>query len=96
MSTYQFRRKRRVDRPFPPQPDRCLNCGAPFDAQQQHGREPRPGDVTICTECGNLMAFGHDKRLRPLSPDELMLCSANRDIVMAQRLIMAKRKEKLQ
>jgi len=42
------------------------------------------------------MAFGHDKRLRPLSPDELMLCSANRDIVMAQRLIMAKRKEKLQ
>jgi len=73
-------------------PSRCLDCGALTDAAMHANaakgrRIPKPNDVTICIECGHLMAFADDLTLRPLTDAEMIAVAGDRDIVMAQRLI---------
>jgi hypothetical protein len=53
--------------------DHCLGCGRRIDlASTGKGREPRAGDLTVCYECGHLMRFDENCKLRDLSVDETL------------------------
>jgi hypothetical protein len=87
---------RRRNRPAPLRPDRCLACGVVCDSVMatRQGAVPQPGSVTICFECGHIMAFGYDLRLRPLTDEEMHAVAGDRNIVMAQRAIAEVRRLK--
>ena len=76
---------------------RCLNCGSVIDAALHVDLmpvKPRSGDVTICMECGHIMAFDGDLGMRPLTDAEMVAVAGDRNIVMAQRRIAEARKFK--
>lgn len=75
---------------------RCLNCGHEIDAAMpvHDGAKPSPGDVTICIECGHIMAFDHDLTMRALTDAEMVEVAGARDIVMAQRALAELRKKR--
>ena len=81
---------------FRTKPDRCLNCGHLIDGALAVGHEngPRPGDVTICIDCGHIMAFGGNLRMRSLTDEEMIAVAGDRRIVMTQRAIAETRKWK--
>jgi hypothetical protein len=56
--------------------------------------KPRPGDVTICIECGHIMAFDGDLGMRPLTDAEMIAVAGDRNIIMAQRAIAETKKFK--
>lgn len=51
---------------------KCLDCGreldtaTSFDSKQQ----PKPGDISICLHCGNVMVFADDLSLRELTEQD--------------------------
>jgi hypothetical protein len=75
-------------------PDRCLCCGTLIDAALgvRPDTTPKPGDVTICIQCGHIMAFGTDYRVRPLTDVEMHAVAGDRNIILAQRQIAEIRK----
>jgi len=53
----------------------CLQCGKKLDAVScltDQAAVPQSGDVTICIECGHLMAFADDLSYRELTEEELL------------------------
>jgi len=52
----------------------CLHCGALTDAANCVGTNaaPCPGAITICVECGHIMAFADDMTLRQLTEQEII------------------------
>lgn len=62
-------------------PDTCPFCGwevcAVTASDPRHKDKPKPGDITMCIQCGSLAAFGRDMRLRRLS--RRRLAAAMRD-----------------
>ena len=75
---------------------RCLSCSVPIDAAMgvREGRGPQPGDVTICIECGHIMAFAHDLTMRILTDKEMLAVAGDRDIIRAQRQIAETKRRK--
>lgn len=51
----------------------CLNCGDVLDGATAlgGGNKPRPGDCTVCIECGHVMAFDAQLGFRELTGDEI-------------------------
>jgi hypothetical protein len=45
---------------------KCPECGHNMDAASSIGGDfnPRPGDLTCCIQCGELLAFNEDLHLR--------------------------------
>jgi hypothetical protein len=59
---------------------KCPACGQAFSAASNaldNERGPRPGDWSICIECGTVLAF--DKRLRPRALTEAEQRAADAD-----------------
>lgn len=58
-------------------PQMCRQCGYKFDAssatRKSGGKKlmPKPGNVSICLNCGDLTFFDKGLRLRPPTPAEL-------------------------
>ena len=77
-------------------PDRCLGCGYVCDAAAAVDGDdmPNSGDITICIECGHIMAFGLDLRLRALTDAEMHTVAGDRRIIVAQRAIAELRRRK--
>lgn len=53
----------------------CLNCGYELDAAtcMEEGKPPaRPGDLSICLQCGWLSVFDKKLRLRAPNADEMI------------------------
>lgn len=76
--------------------DHCLNCGKQIDAASSYGddaRDPRAGDITICIECGHIMAFGDDLKVRALNDQEMQYVAGNREVLLMQRALAAVKKE---
>lgn len=67
---------------------KCLDCGYKFDAATSaYGdRKPKAGDITMCINCGHLMAFREDFGVRPLTDAEIIDIAGDRRIVDAQRV----------
>lgn len=52
----------------------CLKCGKPLSAATSFEKaEPRPGDISICVECGNVAAYAEGLSLRPLNWGEWLM-----------------------
>lgn len=65
---------------------RCLACGHSFDAAScmTDDAQPKPGDISICIECGYIMMFGTNLRVRELTASEMIEIAGNREIVRIQ------------
>ena len=63
----------------------CPNCGcrlnaaAPFDDEGT----PRPGDASICIECGHLCIFTKDMSLRHPTSEEIIKLAGHKGLVAA-------------
>lgn len=70
-------------------PSKCLDCGTFLDAVtgvlSASGLKPTPGSITICVECGHIMAFADDLSLRELNDQEMLGVAGNKDILDIQR-----------
>ena len=53
-------------------PCKCSACGTIQDAASCVGSDakPSPGDVTVCIDCGHIMAFDDSMKLRELNDEE--------------------------
>lgn len=53
-------------------PSLCISCGKTLDAASclEDGSRPKPGDITVCFYCGQVMAFDNDLGLRHLTEPE--------------------------
>jgi hypothetical protein len=54
--------------------DRCPKCDHVLDAATPAvgpSRKPRPGDLSVCLNCANLLTFKADLLVRTLTLDEL-------------------------
>ena len=47
-----------------PMPDLCFRCGYAFELASGAGI-PKPNDLTICANCGELLAFLENGKTRP-------------------------------
>jgi hypothetical protein len=79
---------------LPPSP--CTNCGKVLDAgnavRETKAKRPRhrvvmpdPGDFTVCIDCGHVMAFGTDLRLRDPTDDELVKVAGDPRLLAIQQ-----------
>ena len=66
--------------------DKCLGCGKLINAATDvvASREPEPGDITICLDCGHIMAFDVNLKVRPLSDEEIIRVAGNPIILRMQ------------
>jgi hypothetical protein len=68
-------------------PSHCLDCHELIDAASSlfsKKKKPRPGDFTVCIECGHIMAFAGDLTLRELTSAEMHDVAGNRKILLIQ------------
>jgi hypothetical protein len=75
----------------------CSSCGKKLDAASAaDGSDvrPNPGDASVCLDCGHIMAFGEDMKLRELTEDEMRGIAGDKKILQAMRLIGLYRKMK--
>lgn len=78
--------------------NKCLDCECPFDAASNaYGKsQPKTNDITMCIECGHLMAFNEDLTVRALTDAEIVSIAGDKRIIDAQRarqfVMAAKRK----
>jgi hypothetical protein len=57
-------------------PSACPRCASPLTAAggltEANARPPRPGDITVCINCGELLAYIEGLDVRPLDLLELL------------------------
>jgi hypothetical protein len=76
----------------------CLACGRECNAATGLDTDnmPTPGDITICLDCGHIMAFASDLSLCELTREQAHDVAGDRRILAAQRerrrLVKAKSK----
>ena len=69
---------------------RCTACGHFLDRAggvDNNDRKPKPGDVSICIECGHIMVFGDDMQLRDPTGEEMYEIAGDKDVLAAQRAL---------
>lgn len=69
---------------------RCLDCGTMIDsasAIKDDVIRPKPGDITVCVNCGHIMAFNDDITVRMLTDDEMFEIAGRLDIIMIRQAI---------
>ena len=66
----------------------CLCCGKMLDRADSmvHDNAPKPGDFSLCLECGHLMAFADDLTLRKLTDAEMVEVAGHRGLIAAQQV----------
>ncbi len=71
---------------------KCTNCGASLNGAFAVGEagdvRPRPGDSTICIECGHLMIIADDLSLRDPNDAEIIELAGD-ERVLAQQAALA-------
>lgn len=67
---------------------KCLGCGIANDAATPvaDDHDPNPGSITICLECGYIMAYDDDLKLRELTRDEQIGIAGDERILAIQRV----------
>lgn len=75
-------------------PDECVTCGYAGDcATAVHGEaRPKPGDITMCINCGEIYRFGPEMHMVLLDPADLFKIAlqkteAAQTIFLAQKII---------
>ena len=80
---------------------RCLACRRRIECASSafDDAEPKAGDITVCIYCGHIMAFRWSDRnlkLDELNQMEIYRVAGDRRILLIQRAIAEKNKERLQ
>jgi Zn ribbon nucleic-acid-binding protein len=75
----------------------CTACGKQMNAASAMNNEarPKPGHVSICINCGHIMAFAKDMRLRDLTGEEVIAVAGDPEIIALQKAraaVMGKKK----
>jgi len=66
--------------------DKCLACSKVLDAASSNYNEgPREGDYTICINCGHVMVFDANLKLRPPNDAEILDIAADPEILRYQK-----------
>jgi hypothetical protein len=70
---------------------RCLHCHKKHDmALDIDGQaQPKPGNITICIDCGHVMVFGHDMWPRNPTREEQIEMAGDKRLLAAQRVLGA-------
>jgi hypothetical protein len=66
----------------------CSACGYRIDAASApayRNTSPSSGDVSICLQCGHIMAFAEDLRLRDLTDAEMIEVAGDKALIEMQR-----------
>ncbi|PWT75884.1 MAG: hypothetical protein C5B60_04750 [Chloroflexi bacterium] len=65
----------------------CPSCGYHITAGALAfgSNEPNEGDISICLKCGHLSAFDANKRLRPLTDDEMIAVAGDPRVIQLQK-----------
>jgi hypothetical protein len=68
-------------------PSSCTHCHKVVDGAGSIDTDdgPKPGDFTICIDCGHLMAFADDLTLRDLTEDEMVEITGDKRMLAVQR-----------
>jgi hypothetical protein len=64
----------------------CLKCHTECDRVSGDG-QPRAGDITVCINCGHVMAFTDSLGFRELNRRERRFAARNKEIAVAKALI---------
>jgi len=66
----------------------CLACHRLLDAATsiEDNDRPKPGDVTVCWDCGHIMFFADDLSLRNPTDQEMYYIAGDKRILAVQRL----------
>ena len=77
--------------------DRCPGCSKKLDAVTEIPKgnyKPRPGDISICFYCGQILVFDFDLKLQVAQLNDLMTLSPwqHRMLDQAQSKIKRRRK----
>jgi hypothetical protein len=75
---------------------RCPSCGKLCDAATavEKDNKPSPGDFSVCLDCGHVMIFDHDLRLRELRGEEFHTIAGDKELLLAQQFAALYRKSK--
>lgn len=67
--------------------NKCLSCGKKLDMATCIDSDSRPseGDITICIQCGHIMAFSFDLSFRELTDDEMGVIAGDKRILAIQK-----------
>jgi len=70
----------------------CLKCGHTFThASNLTGKgNPRPGDCTLCIECGQLLVFNDDMTVSLITVEEAQLSPEKRRKIILAQLVIAR------
>lgn len=77
----------------------CLNCHLAMKGSTALNEDgstvmPDEGSITICSECGHIMAFGEGLKLRELSDEEMLEVAGDKRILIAQAALAEARKRR--
>lgn len=77
----------------------CLNCHLVMNSSTAMNEDgstvlPDEGSITICSECGHIMAFGEGLKLRELSDEEMLTIAGDKRILIAQAALAEARKRR--
>lgn len=80
--------------------DHCTNCGHDVDACSAISETgetvgPSEGDVTICINCGHVMAFNKKRELRELTGMEIVAIAGDERILAIQHVLGYVRKNRV-
>jgi hypothetical protein len=70
-------------------PVTCLQCKAVNDGATCVGEEdatPEPGSISVCSDCGHIMAYDDNTQLRELTDKEIIDVAGDRRILAIQQM----------
>lgn len=75
-------------------PMKCPSCGDEITASTgvNGATLPKPGDITVCFNCGHVAAYADDLTIRALNDAEMVEIAGNPLLVDMQRMIGIVRK----
>lgn len=68
---------------------RCLDCGKVLDAASNAIGDglPKPGDITICLDCGHIMVFDEHLKVRIPNDQEMFEMAGSKNLLLAQQAL---------
>lgn len=72
----------------------CADCGYVMDNASGVSTEepPSPGDIGLCFNCGHVMIYGENRRLREPTDEEIIEIAGDSHLVWASNAITAYKK----
>jgi hypothetical protein len=66
---------------------RCFGCDRVLDAASNTIGEsmPKPGNITVCLDCGHIMVFGDNLQLRNPNDQEILEIAGDKDLLLVQQ-----------